>query len=228
MKTGTRRLDLIVDHMTSQYRRAAARPDWHPVFTADYRWEHSQRVAHYGDRIAESERVDRELCVAACLLHDIAYFHIGEEGDWKEHGRIGAELSRPVLNAAGFSAEETEVIAHAIAVHVDGEAGFPHPHTPVADVVSDADNVDRFSALRVVLWCMAEHRDLEKLAAMVRERVARLRGYQEKNPLKTAAGRRLFARQVDRQLAFFQAILEDTEVTRLPDLSPSPSAGGPA
>lgn len=210
------RLDHIAEHVEAQYRRSAVQINWDPVFTARYRWEHTQRVAHYGDLIAKAEGHDRELCMAACLLHDIAYFHCGEEEDWREHGRIGAELSRPVLADAGFSREESDTIRYAIAIHVDGKAGFSHPPTPVADVVSDADNVDRFSAVRVVLWCMTERDDLQKMAIMLGQRVERLRTYRERSPLKTATGQRLFAEQVDLQIALFEAIIGDAAITRLP------------
>ena len=208
------RLDRIVQYVDAQHRRAAAEEEQHPVFTADYRWEHTQRVAHYGDVIARTEGFDRELCVAACVLHDVAYFFDNEEQDWNDHGRAGARISRPVLADAGFSEEEINAICHAIAAHVDGEPDVPHPHTPVADVVSDADNVDRFSAYRVVLWCMTERDDFQRMASMLRERVNRLRKYRERNPLETKTGQELFAKQLDLQITFFQAIIHDAEITR--------------
>ena len=213
-----RRLDRIVDYVASQHARSAREDDWHPVFTANYRWEHTQRVAHYGKLIAEGEGLDVELGVAACLLHDIAYFFSGSAEDWRDHGRIGAKISRPVLVEAGFTTEEIGVIAHAIAVHVDGEPDVPHEHTAIADLVSDADNIDRFNASRVVLWCMTEHDDLQQMTRMLRERLERLRGYQAKNPLDTKTGRQLFAKQIDLQITFFEAIIHDAEITALPAL----------
>jgi len=213
---GSERVDRVVTYVEEQYRRSATGVEWHPVFTADYRWEHTLRVAYYGKLIAESEKLDPELCVVACLLHDIAYFFSGEEADWKDHGRAGAKISRPVLAEAGFSEVEIGDVCHAIAIHVDGEPDVEHPHTPIADVVSDADNIDRFSAYRVVLWCMTERDDFEKMAAMVRERLERLHRYREHNPLETGAGRELFSRQLDLQIAFFQAIVDDADITRPP------------
>jgi putative nucleotidyltransferase with HDIG domain len=211
------RLSQVVEYVQDQHRQAAAREQFDPVFTADYRYEHTLRVAHYGGLIAEVEGLDRELCVAACLLHDVAYFLPGEEEDWWDnHGRVGAEISRPVLVAAGFSPEQVAAACHAIAVHVDGKADDGLPDGPLDGVVSDADNVDRFSALRVVLWCMTEKDDLEKMAAMLRERLARLYKYRDKSPLKTKAGQRLFAERVALQIPLFEGILRDIEITRLP------------
>jgi putative nucleotidyltransferase with HDIG domain len=211
------RLRQVVEYVQKQHRLAAARAQFDPVFTADYRYEHTLRVAHYGGLIADEERLDRELCVAACLLHDVAYFLPGEEEDWWDnHGRVGAKISRSVLLEAGFSEAGTAAMCHAIAVHVDGKADDGLPDGPLDGVVSDADNVDRFSALRVVLWCMTEKDDLEKMAAMLRERLARLYKYRDKSPLKTKAGQRLFAERVALQIPLFEGILRDIEITRLP------------
>jgi putative nucleotidyltransferase with HDIG domain len=207
----------VVEYVQEQHRLAAARAQFDPVFTADYRYEHTLRVAHYGRLIADEEGLDRELCVTACLLHDVAYFACGDrEGWWDDHGRMGAEISRPVLLDAGFSAGETDAMCHAISVHVDGKADDGLPDGPVDDVVSDADNVDRFSALRIVLWCMTEKEDLGKMAEMLRERLARLYKYRDKSPLKTKAGQRLFAERVGLQIPLFEGIVRDVEITRLP------------
>jgi len=214
--TGEGRLNRITEYVAAQHARSAGEDAWHPVFTADYRWEHTQRVAYYGKLIAEGEGLDVELGVVACLLHDIAYFFCGEIESWREHGRIGAQISRPVLLEAGFTEKEVGIISHAIAVHVDGEPDIPHEHTPIADLVSDADNVDRFSAYRVVLWCMLERDDFQHMATTLRERLERLRSYQEKNPLDTETGRGLFAKQVALQIAFFEAIVNDAAITAPP------------
>ncbi|MCX6092728.1 MAG: hypothetical protein NTX23_07680, partial [Candidatus Bipolaricaulota bacterium] len=141
-----------------------------------------------------------------------------DQESWDDHGRAGATISRAPLEAAGYSEAEVAAIAHAIAVHVDGVSGDGLPHTLLDDVVSDADNVDRFSAVRVVAWCMTERDDLQRLSEMLSERLARLRVYQGKNPLETRTGRELFAKQVQLQIAFFEALVQDAEITRLPQL----------
>jgi len=192
--------------------------EWDPVFSADYRWEHTLRVAQYGKIIAEGEELDSEHAIVACLLHDIAYFFEFVDVDWKDHGRTGAEIARPVLLDAGFSEEETAEICYAIAVHVDGEPATPHPHTKLADLVSDSDNVDRFSAYRCALWCQTEQDDFQAMAEMLRGRIERLKQYAENNPLDTATGQRLFAEKVELQLTFFQSVVEDAELTKLSEL----------
>ena len=71
----------------------------------DYRWQHTLRVAQFGKVIAENEAADVELVVAACLLHDIAWFDTNAENS-REHGRIGAEKARPILENLGYNPKQ--------------------------------------------------------------------------------------------------------------------------
>ena len=84
----------------------------------DYRWQHTLRVAQFGKVIAENEDADVELVVAACLLHDIAWFDTNAENN-REHGRIGAEKARPFLENLGYSLKRIKNICYSIASHVD-------------------------------------------------------------------------------------------------------------
>jgi hypothetical protein len=87
-----------------------------------------------------------------------------------------------------------------------------------ADIVSDADNIDRFGAFRILQWCMPDMGDFPALADKLRQRVAHLEGYLQSNPLATETGRALFAQQLDRQIAFFKALVAEYELTSLPQL----------
>jgi putative nucleotidyltransferase with HDIG domain len=60
-----------------------------------YRWDHTLRVACYGQQIAQAEGGDVEVVIAACVLHDVAHFDQLE--DHKDHGRQGARISRTLL-----------------------------------------------------------------------------------------------------------------------------------
>jgi uncharacterized protein len=185
--------------------------DWHdPV----YRWEHTLRVAQYGDQVARAEGADVEVVVAGCLLHDVAHFDPLE--DYKDHGREGARLSRPLLVDLGYSEEQVSAICYAIAVHVDGKTDFEHPHTLEADIVSDADNIDRFGALRILQWCLPQMDDFGTLAENLRKRVKHLEGYLADSPLETPTGQALFSRQLQRQIAFFKALIDEYELSRMP------------
>jgi putative nucleotidyltransferase with HDIG domain len=179
----------------------------------DYRWQHTLRVAQFGKVIAENEAADVELVVAACLLHDVAWFDTRAENS-KEHGRVGAGVARPFLAELGYSPEQVETICYAVAAHVDED----NPAGLEAKIVSDADNVDRFGPYRVLQWCFADIDDYEKLAAKLKERIQRLEQYREENPLFTPTGQQLFAEQLNLQIRFFSEFVGEKELSVMPQL----------
>jgi hypothetical protein len=185
--------------------------EWHDPI---YRWEHTLRVAQYGQQIARAESADEEVVIAACLLHDVAHFDPLE--DHKDHGREGAHLSRALLTKLSYSKEQENAICYAIAIHVDGEADFEHAHILEADIVSDADNIDRFGTFRILQWCVPGMQDFSTLAENLRKRVAHLEGYLANNPLETATGQKIFTGQLQRQIAFFRALIDEYDLSHLP------------
>lgn len=193
-----------------------ARQDPSPEHDPVYRWDHTLRVAQYGREIAEAEGADLEVVVAACLLHDVAHFD--PMTSYREHGREGARVSRPMLEELGYSEGQVGNICYAVAAHVDDKADFEHAHTLEADVVSDADNVDRFGAYRILQWCVPEMGDFGALAEKLGKRVVHLEGYLENNPLATGAGRVLFAKQLERQIAFFSDLLGEYGMSKMPEI----------
>jgi len=100
---------------------------------------------------------------------------------------------------------------------VDGNAGYEHEHTLEARVVSDADNVDRFGALRTVFWCIDEVDDLPALAVKLEKRVQKLKDYRARQVMETATGNQLFSQQLDHQIEFFNRLIAEHNLTRLPD-----------
>jgi putative nucleotidyltransferase with HDIG domain len=179
----------------------------------EYRWAHTQRVAQFGRLIAEAEGADVELVVAACLLHDIAWFDVNEANS-REHGRVGAELIRAFLHDMKYTEDQAENICYSVATHVDVD----HPTTIEAIVVSDADNVDRFGPYRILQWCFSDIHDYEKLADKLGERIKRLEHYREENPLATDTGKQLFAEQLHLQILFFSEFVGERKLTNLPQL----------
>ncbi|MBC8333587.1 MAG: HD domain-containing protein [Anaerolineae bacterium] len=186
--------------------------EWH---NPKYRWNHTLRVAQYGKQIAEEEGADVELVITACLLHDVAHFDPME--NHREHGRIGATLSRPLLEKLGYNPEEIDNICYAIASHVDGKSDFEHPHTLEAQCLTDADNIDRFGAYRILQWCAPEMGDFGVLAEKLRKRIKQLKKYREADQImETYTGDRLFKEQVERQIEFFEALIQEYALTQLP------------
>jgi uncharacterized protein len=185
--TNLNRLNQIADFVENRLRTVAAQnPD--ADHNAEYRWQHTQRVANYGKQIATAEGAQVELVVAACLLHDVASFDPGER---IEHGRLGAAIARPLLLEWGYTHRETENICYSVASHVDVE----QLETLEAKCTSDADNVDRFGAFRVLLWTAPHMNEYEKMIEV------------------------LCNRQLDLQINFFKALLAEKDLTLLPNLS---------
>jgi hypothetical protein len=178
---------------------------------ADYRWKHTLRVAQFGKVIAENEAANVELVVAACLLHDVAWFDTNAENS-HDHGRIGGEKARPVLQNLGYTQTQISSICYAVATHVDED----NPDTLEAKVLSDADNVDRFGPYRILQWCFADIEDYDRLASKLIERIHRLEHYREKNPLFTTTGQQLFAEQLSLQIRFFSEFVGEKELSVMP------------
>ena len=215
MDVGNERLGKVAEYVKIHLEEAAAKfPD--PRHDPVYRWQHTLRVSNYGKIIAESEGADVELVVAACLLHDVAHFE--SEEDYKNHGRLGAKISRPVLLEIGYTSEETENICYSIALHVDDKADFVHLETIESKAVTDADNVDRFGAYRVLQWCVPEMYEYEKLVEKLTSRLETLENYRGQELLETITGQVLFNQQIDLQINFFREIILESELTVFPKL----------
>jgi hypothetical protein len=180
---------------------------------AEYRWKHTLRVAQFGKVIAENESADVHLIVAACLLHDVAWFDTNADNS-RDHGRIGGEKSRPILESLGYQSEQIQNICYSVAAHVDVDK----PETLEARIVSDADNVDRFGPYRILQWCFSDIDDYEKLATKLGERIQRLEHYREHNPLFTPTGQQLFAEQLNLQIRFFSEFVGEKALSVMPSL----------
>ena len=210
------RIDQIAAYVKKYLYDMAAQRDG-PYVDPDYRWQHTLRVTEIGRQIAEAEGGNVEQVVAACLLHDMAHFD--DDENYRDHGRLAARIARPFLAELGYSAEEVDAICYAVAAHVDDKADFEHPHTLEAEIVSDADNVDRFSAYRILLYCQSEVFDFNALVAKLEARLPVLRDYRAKRVMGTDTGHDLFNQQLDQQIAFYEAILAQNKITRMPVLA---------
>ena len=101
-------------------------------------------------------------------------------------------------------------------MHVDGKADFNREHTLEADIVSDADNIDRFGAFRTLQWCVPRMNDHYALVENLQDRLEHLGGYLDNSPLETPAGQQLFAVQLKRQIAFFRDLIHEYDLSHLP------------
>jgi uncharacterized protein len=214
---GNERLQKIADfvrpRLQEMYARRPDRADLdRSLLHAEYRWQHTLRVAGYGRQIAAAEGASLELTVAACLLHDVSWFDM--MADNRDHGRVGAEIARPFLIEAGYAPAQVENICHSVATHVDVE----NPDTLEARITSDADNIERFGAYRILQWCLPEVGDYAALSKKLADRLPRLRCYQEKAPLFTETASRIFAGQLELQILFFEKMIQEYRGCALPPL----------
>ncbi len=188
-----------------------------PYVDPDYRWQHTLRVVNIGRELALAESANLEHVIAGCLLHDMAHFD--DDDNYINHGRLAAQTCRPFLQEIGYSEEDINAICYAVAVHVDGKSDFKHPKTIEAEIVSDADNIDRFSAYRVLLYCQDVVFDFKALVEKLEARLKVLYDYRGKRLMGTETGHQLFNEKLDRQIEFYEAILAQNAITTLPELS---------
>jgi len=209
------RIKKIADYVREYLFNMANKRDG-PYVDPDYRWQHTLRVMNIGREIAEAEGANLEHVLAGCLLHDMAHFD--DDDNYINHGRLAAQICRPYLQELGYSEKDIEAICYAVAVHVDGESDFEHPKTLEAEIVSDADNIDRFSAYRILLYCQPEVFDFKALVAKLEARLKVLHDYRGKRLMGTQTGHDLFNQKLDRQIEFYEAILAQNTITTLPEM----------
>lgn len=176
----------------------------------DYRWKHTLRVVQYGKQLAEAEGADIEVCMSACLLHDISKFDAEEYG--VEHGRVSARIARPFLETLGYDEKRLNNICYCIAVHVDDKSDFEHPVTLESKIVSDADNIDRFGAYRLLIQ-FSETGNYETLVEKAATRLLALKKYRAGGIMGTSKGEELFNRQLDVQIHVLERLVEDSRIT---------------
>jgi len=114
--------------------------------------EHIYRVLYNALEIARGEeKVDYDILIAACLLHDI-----GRKEQFADpglcHAAVGAEKAHRFLTEQGFGADFAEAVAHCIRTHRFRKA-MP-PQTVEAKILFDADKLDVTGAIGIARTLM--------------------------------------------------------------------------
>jgi uncharacterized protein len=109
-------------------------------------YAHVMRVLNNALTIAGNYKVDYDVLVASCLLHDIAPFPS------KDHEARSAKASEKILSSMNFSKETTEKIRHAIIYHNlgFGKQLMPSKLSIEAKILCDADRLDAIGAIGIV------------------------------------------------------------------------------
>jgi uncharacterized protein len=161
--------------------------------------DHAERVRQIAEDIGQREGADLDILRVAALLHDI-----GVPVNKARHYEIGALMARGILSQFGFTEDEIEPIVHAIEAH--SRYGGPDPQTLEGRILQDTDAVEYVGAIGLAraiargLESGAYSGDLNELPplidgliervegtlhtergrALVRDRIAYLRAFQER------------------------------------------------
>jgi uncharacterized protein len=128
-------MDEMIERARAFYRGADAAHDF----------DHVLRVLALVRRIGPAEGANMRLLEVATLLHDIARAEEGHTG--VDHAQAGASQAREIALSWGYSCEEAEAIARAIAAH-RFRTECP-PESVEARVLYDADKLDAIGAVGI-------------------------------------------------------------------------------
>jgi len=178
----------------------------------EYRWEHTLRVVHWAWRLAAEEKADVEKCVVAALFHDVSHF---AAEDYRKHGVRSAEVARDFLLKEGYSRDFVEDVAYAVESHV----GEVNPRTLEAKVLQDADTLDRFGYVRILLFGKtAEPFNPENLSKRAHASLEYLKRVERGDfgPMWTRTGQRELDELIRVNKEILDGTIQELENTRVP------------
>lgn len=178
-----------------------------------YRWEHTLRVAAIGREIAEREGLDAEALELGCLLHDVGYSVCQTQEDYVHHGPISARIAEAFLKDMGYDPEKTEAIRYGIWTHTEPEEDCLRPMTAFEQSIADADDIDRFDALRMgqtIAQLDFMQQRPSKIVETCEKMIGRYTAYCEmKRGTKTAEA--LWRDRLEYQIGYYQRVLAQME-----------------
>ena len=107
---------------------------------------HVRRVAKTAARLADEERADASVAIAAALLHELWSFP-KDHPDKARSGEVCADHARDVMRGLGCDASFVDQVAYAIAVHPFSRGVVPD--TLEARILQDADRLDALGAIGI-------------------------------------------------------------------------------
>lgn len=177
-----------------------------------YRYEHSLRVASIGKRIAEQEHMPETPMFIACLLHDAGYPECRSMEDLKRHPLISAEIARLYLDRIGFDKSMSKSIYNAILIHDKYEL-LPEA-TSFELSVRDADDIDRFDAMRMCTWGYHDigERPAKEIIDICHDRLRRAESSRERI-CGTDTARKMWLEKIDMCVDFYRRLLRQMQTT---------------
>jgi uncharacterized protein len=149
----------------------------------------------------------------AALFHDVSHF-VSE--DYRKHGIRSAEIAKDFMLKAGFPEYVVEEIAYAVQSHV----GEFNPRTVESKILQDADTLDRFGYVRILLFGrtaeLAEFSNLKRKAQSSLQYIKRLENG-EFGPMWTKTGEERLKELVSVNKAVLNGLLMELDNTRYPE-----------
>lgn len=121
--------------------------DYLKGYTACHDFYHLERVKDTALKIAKTIDCDREVLIAAVLLHDTGYKD--HEDDDKNHNKYSIEIAKKWLPEVGFPDSKLNDVMEAIRLHdncVWGHNGETTDHIETK-ILQDADRIDSLGAV---------------------------------------------------------------------------------
>lgn len=179
-----------------------------------YRYEHSLRVASWGQKIAREESLPEIPLMMACLLHDAGYPECRTMEDWNRHPAFSEIVTRKYLEKIHYDESLTESICRGVLYH-DRWNNFPEDLSSFELSVRDADDLDRFDVMRL---CLLGHGDIGEHSAEKISENCRKRLQWEENARNRICGtetaRRFWMERMDMYRNFYRGLLRQMEDTR--------------
>lgn len=171
-----------------------------------YRIDHTFRVANYAKEIAQKENLDVEAAVIGCLLHDLSYVKdFKTKEDWKNHGRSSAAMARDFIYSLRMDQNLKDEILYGIAIHVDDKSDFEGNRTPLAELIGECDNIDRFDTYRMYEYLKNSKLDQLTLLEQIELTDKRVQGLKKLKDyvFKTETSNKLWNEKLDYQIEYF-------------------------
>ncbi len=119
-----------------------------------------------------------------------------------------------------LSEKEIADICYSIASHVDGKAGYIYDDILEAKIVTDADNIDRYSSSKILqskLWELKDEKlSVEEKIKNLEKRINRLKEQSKGNILETRTGNQYLKKKLDLNIFFYSSLIEDLRKTKEP------------
>lgn len=189
-------------------------------FELNYRYEHSIRVSNIAIKIAKEENADVVVVALSSILHDIGKFDTTEN---LEHGRISAEIARPFLKNFDLTKSQIHKICYSIEAHVnDWKRETITEDLLEANILKDADRIDRFGFNKVFLRRFLDHQkslnDAQNQIDLTERRIDILHGLINEDRMVTNLGKEIFNNRVDFQIKFYENYLNELRLSFLKNI----------